>query len=89
MPTPDAEELLRQHAGWDYRLARRMLGSARNAPDVSREVLPQVAREAQRLPVEAAMRTRLHRLTLAVAIALRRSRAARSGLLCKRKHHGR
>ena len=77
MNGPPAEQIVREHAPRIYNLALRMVGNDTDAVDVTAEVLVQVVRTLDTLRGESALATWLHRITVNVALALRRKRAAR------------
>src|SRR5438093_12213443 len=73
--TPD--RVFRDYAPRVYNLARRMLGNDADAEDVTQDVLLQVVRKLDTFRGEAAFPTWLHRVTVNVALAQRRQKAAR------------
>src|SRR3712207_3267092 len=72
-----AEQVFRDYAPRVYNLARRMLGNAADAEDVTQDVLLQVVRKLDTFRGESAFPTWLHRVTVNAALAARRKRARR------------
>jgi RNA polymerase sigma-70 factor (ECF subfamily) len=77
VPLPTPEEIVRQHAGRIWNLARRLLGNDADAEDVTQEVLLQVLRKLHTFRGESALTTWLHRITVNAALAHRRKQAVR------------
>jgi RNA polymerase sigma-70 factor (ECF subfamily) len=73
-----AEQVFVQYAPRVYNLARRMLGNATDAEDVTQEVFLQVVRKLPTFRGEAAFPTWLYRVTVNAALAYRRHRAVRA-----------
>lgn len=71
--TPD--QIFRQYAPRVYNLARRMLGNAADAEDVTQEVFVQVLRKLPTFRGEAAFPTWLYRVTINAILTYRRKRA--------------
>jgi RNA polymerase sigma-70 factor, ECF subfamily len=76
-PTP--EEVVREYAPLVYNLARRMLGNAADAEDVTQDVFLQVLRKLPTFRGESAFPTWLYRVTVNSALAYRRKRSVREG----------
>src|SRR3954471_4930732 len=76
-PPLTPERVFREYAPRVYNLARRMLGSADDAEDVTQDVLLQVVRKLDTFRGEAAFPTWLHRVTVNAALAARRKRSRR------------
>jgi RNA polymerase sigma-70 factor (ECF subfamily) len=74
-PTP--EEAFEEYAPRVYHLARRLLGNAADAEDVTQDVFLQVVRKLPSFRGEAAFSTWLYRVTVNAALAYRRKRALR------------
>ena len=74
-PTP--EKLFEEYAPRVYHLARRLLGNAADAEDVTQDVFLQVVRKLPTFRGEAAFSTWLYRVTVNAALAYRRKRAVR------------
>jgi len=72
-PTP--EKLFDEYAPRVYHLARRLLGNATDAEDVTQDVFLQVIRKLPTFRGEAAFSTWLYRITVNAALAYRRKRA--------------
>jgi len=71
------ERVFREYAPRIYHLARRMLGNAADAEDVTQDVLLQVVRKLDTFRGESAFPTWLHRVTVNAALAHRHRRAGR------------
>jgi RNA polymerase sigma-70 factor, ECF subfamily len=71
------EEIFHQHAPRVYHLARRLLGNAADAEDVTQDVFVQVVRKLPTFRGEAAFSTWLYRVTVNAALAYRRKRGMR------------
>jgi RNA polymerase sigma-70 factor (ECF subfamily) len=76
-PPLTPEKVFRQYAPRVYALARRMLGNAADAEDVTQDVLLQVVRKLNTFRGESDIFTWLHRLTVHAALAVRAKRARR------------
>jgi RNA polymerase sigma-70 factor (ECF subfamily) len=76
-PTP--EKIFDEFAPRVYNLARRLLGNAADAEDVTQDVFLQVIRKLPTFRGEAAFSTWLYRVTVNAALAYRRKRALREG----------
>jgi RNA polymerase sigma-70 factor (ECF subfamily) len=74
-PTP--EKLFEEYAPRVYHLARRLLGNAADAEDVTQDVFLQVVRKLPTFRGEAAFSTWLYRVTVNAALAYRRKQALR------------
>jgi RNA polymerase sigma-70 factor (ECF subfamily) len=74
-PTP--EEIVQEYAPRVYGLARRLLGNAADAEDVTQDVFLQVVRKLPTFRGDAAFSTWLYRVTVNAALAYRRKRALR------------
>lgn len=72
-PTP--EEAFEQYAPRVYHLARRLLGNATDAEDVTQEVFLQIVRKLPTFRGKAVFWTCLYRVTINTALAYRRKRA--------------
>jgi RNA polymerase sigma-70 factor (ECF subfamily) len=72
-----AEEVFYRYAARVYGVARRMLGNAADAEDVTQDVLLQVVRRLDTFRGEALFTTWLDRVTVNAALAHRRGRARR------------
>ncbi len=77
-PTP--EEIVREYAPRVYGLARRLLGNAADAEDVTQDVFLQVVRKLPTFRGDAAFSTWLYRVTVNAALAYRRKRALREAV---------
>jgi len=73
------EEIVREYAPRVYNLARRMLGNAVDAEDVTQDVFLQVLRKLPTFRGESAFPTWLYRVTVNSALAYRRKRSVREG----------
>lgn len=73
--TLPVEAIFREHAPRVYGLARRLLGNAADAEDVTQDVFVQVIRKLPTFRGEAALATWLYRITVNAALAYRRKRA--------------
>lgn len=73
--TPEA--VFRDYAPRVYHLARRLLGNATDAEDVTQDVFLQVVRKLPTFRGEATFPTWLYRVTVNAALAYRRKRALR------------
>jgi RNA polymerase sigma-70 factor (ECF subfamily) len=76
---PPPEEIYEKHAPRVYNLARRLLGNAADAEDVTQDVFLQVVRNLPTFRGEAAFSTWLYRVAVNAALAYRRKRALREG----------
>jgi len=76
-PALTAEKIFDEYAPRVYHLARRLLGNAADAEDVTQDVFLQVIRKLPTFRGEAAFSTWLHRVTVNAALAFRRKRAVR------------
>ncbi len=81
-PDPDRsrltpEEIFQEYAPRVYHLARRLLGNAADAEDVTQDVFVQVVRKLPSFRGEAAFSTWLYRVVVNAALAYRRQRAVR------------
>jgi RNA polymerase sigma-70 factor (ECF subfamily) len=76
---PPPEEIYEKHAPRVYNLARRLLGNAPDAEDVTQDVFLQVVRNLPTFRGEAAFSTWLYRVAVNAALAYRRKRALREG----------
>ncbi|MBV9124769.1 MAG: sigma-70 family RNA polymerase sigma factor [Planctomycetes bacterium] len=72
----NAERVFLEYGPRVYHLARRLLGNAADAEDVTQDVLLQVVRKLDTFRGESAFPTWLHRVTVNAALAHRRKRAA-------------
>jgi RNA polymerase sigma-70 factor (ECF subfamily) len=79
-PPRTAEEVFRRYLPRVYGVARRMLGNAADAEDVTQDVLLQVVRRLDSFRGQARFTTWLDRVTVNAALAHRRSRARRERL---------
>jgi RNA polymerase sigma-70 factor (ECF subfamily) len=73
-PNLTPEQVFRDYGSRVYNLARRMLGRAIDAEDVTQDVLLQVVRKLATFRGESAFPTWLHRVTVNAALAHRRKR---------------
>ena len=76
-PPRTAEEVFHRYVPRIYGVARRMLGNAADAEDVTQDVLLQVVRRLDTFRGEARFTTWLDRVTVNAALAHRRGRARR------------
>jgi RNA polymerase sigma-70 factor (ECF subfamily) len=76
-PPPTLEAIFEEYAPRVYHLARRLLGNAADAEDVTQEVFLQVVRKLPTFRGEAAFSTWLYRVTVNAALGYRRKRARR------------
>jgi RNA polymerase sigma-70 factor (ECF subfamily) len=74
-PTP--EKIFEDYAPRVYHLARRLLGNATDAEDVTQDVFLQVVGKLPTFRGEAALSTWLYRVTVNAALAYRRKRTLR------------
>jgi RNA polymerase sigma-70 factor (ECF subfamily) len=77
-PTP--EQIFEEYAPRVYHLARRLLGNAADAEDVTQDVFLQLVRKLPTYRGAAAFSTWLYRVTVNAALAFRRKRALREGV---------
>lgn len=82
VPVPDqpglpltAEQVFRDYAPRVYNLARRMLGDATDAEDVTQDVFVQVLRKLPTFRAESALPTWLYRIAVNTILTYRRKRA--------------
>jgi RNA polymerase sigma-70 factor, ECF subfamily len=80
LPAYDAEQVFHLFAPRVYSLARRMLGNAADADDVTQDVLLQVVRKLATFRGDSELSTWLHRVTVNAALAHRRRQARRPEL---------
>ena len=73
------EQIFRQYAPRIYNLARRMLGNAADAEDVTQDVFVQVLRKLPTFRGEATFPTWLYRVTINTVLTYRRKRARWEG----------
>jgi len=71
------EQILRDHGTRIYSLARRMLGHAEDAEDVTQEVLLKVHQHIDQFRGGAALSTWIYRITVSQALRFRKRRARR------------
>jgi RNA polymerase sigma-70 factor (ECF subfamily) len=76
---PSVAEVFREYAPRVYNLARRLLGNAADAEDVTQEVFVKVVGNLATFRGEAAFSTWLYRGAVNAALAYRRRRAVREG----------
>jgi RNA polymerase sigma-70 factor (ECF subfamily) len=74
---PSPEKIFEEYAPRVYHLARRMLGNAADAEDVTQDVFLQLVRKLATFRGEAAFSTWLYRVTVNAALSFRRKRALR------------
>lgn len=74
---PTLEQIFDEYAPRVYHLARRLLGNAADAEDVTQDVFLQVVRKLPTFRGEAGFSTWLYRVTVNAALAYRRKRALR------------
>lgn len=74
---PTLEKIFDEYAPRVFHLARRLLGNAADAEDVTQEVFLQVVRKLPSFRGEAAFSTWLHRIAVNAALTYRRKRALR------------
>lgn len=72
-----SERIVHEYAPRVYNLARRLLGNAEDAEDVTQEVFLQVLRKLPTFRGEATFSTWLYRVAVNTALAYRRKRAVR------------
>src|SRR6516162_4937624 len=75
---PPPERIFEAYAPRVYHLARRLLGNAADAEEVTQDVFLQVLRKLPTFRGEAALSTWLYRVAVNAALAYRRKRAARA-----------
>jgi RNA polymerase sigma-70 factor (ECF subfamily) len=78
-PQPTPETIFEEYAPRVYHLARRLLGNAADAEDVTQDVFLQLVRKLPTFRGAAAFSTWLYRVTVNAALAYRRKRALREG----------
>ncbi len=78
-PPPSPQAIFEEYAPRVYNLARRLLGNAADAEDVTQDVFLQVVRHLPTFRGEAAFSTWLYRVAVNAALAFRRKRALREG----------
>ncbi len=78
-PPPTPERIFEEYAPRVYHLARRLLGNAADAEEVTQDVFLQVLRKLPTFRGEAAFSTWLYRVAVNAALAYRRKRALREG----------
>jgi len=78
-PPLTPEGVFREYAPRVYHLARRLLGNAADAEDVTQDVFLQVVRKLPEFRGAAAFPTWLYRVTVNAALSFRRKRALRAG----------
>jgi RNA polymerase sigma-70 factor (ECF subfamily) len=76
---PPPERIFEEYAPRVYHLARRLLGNAADAEEVTQDVFLQVLRKLPTFRGEAAFSTWLYRVAVNAALAYRRKRALREG----------
>jgi RNA polymerase sigma-70 factor (ECF subfamily) len=80
---PTAEKVFEEYAPRVYSLARRMLGNAADAEDVTQDVFLNVVRSLPSFRGEAAFSTWLYRIAVNAALAYRRKQAVREEHLAR------
>jgi RNA polymerase sigma-70 factor (ECF subfamily) len=74
---PSPEKIFEEYAPRVYHLARRMLGNAADAEDVTQDVFLQLVRRLSTFRGESTFSTWLYRVTVNAALTYRRKRALR------------